>query len=70
MVIVSSSRSKSSQGQSHFEINFIPESNGKCLDFYPEAGSRPSTECILVLMGGQLDRFIVPRCLSDYSCNY
>ena len=41
--------SRSSQGQGHFKVKVIPESNGKCLDFYPEEGGEPPTECILVL---------------------
>ena len=36
------------QGQNHFEVKVIPESNFKCFDFYLEAGSGPSTGCILV----------------------
>ena len=42
------------RGHSHnkvkiiFEIKVIPESNSKCLDFYPQAGSWLTTEYILV----------------------
>ena len=42
------SRSMSSPGKGHFEVKFIPESNGNCLDFYPEADGGPSTEWTLV----------------------
>ena len=48
MILIRLSRSRPSQGQCHFEVKVIPESNCKCLDFYPEAGDGPSTECILV----------------------
>ena len=40
--------SMSSQGKGNFEVKFIPELNGNCLDFYPEAGDGPSTEWTLV----------------------
>ena len=39
------------QGQSHLKVKVIPESNYKCLGFYPEVGSAPSTKCILVING-------------------
>ena len=35
------------QYHGHFEVEVIPESNCKCLDFYHEASGRPSTECSL-----------------------
>ena len=35
-------------GQGQFKVKVTPESNCNCLDFYPEAGSGPSIECILV----------------------
>ena len=50
MALISSSRSRSSQGQGYLKVMFIPELNGKCLDLYPEAGNGPSSECILVVI--------------------
>ena len=49
MTLICSSRSSSSQGQGHFEVKTIPESNCKCSDFYPEADGGTSTEFILVV---------------------
>ena len=40
--------SRSFQGQDHFEVKIMPESNCKCLDFYSKADGWLSTECILV----------------------
>ena len=34
---------------SHVKVKVIPESNCKCLDFYPEAGGGPSTKCIVLI---------------------
>ena len=48
MVLILLLRSRSSRGEGSFEVKVIPESNCKCLDFYPEAVSWLSTECILV----------------------
>ena len=48
MIIKVISRSRLFQGQGYFQVNVIPESNCKCLDFCPETGGGPSTECILV----------------------
>ena len=41
-------RSSSFQGQGHFEV--FQESNCKCVDFYPKAGSWLSSECFLVFI--------------------
>ena len=47
MVLILSPKSRSSQGQGHLEVKVIPESNCKCLDFYPKASGAASTERIL-----------------------
>ena len=47
------------QGQCHFEVEVIPESNCKCLDFYHEAGGGDSNQCILVC----IFTIYAPRCL-------
>ena len=49
-VLIWSSMSRPSQGQGHYEV--IPESNCKCLDFYPEASGRLLSECLSYLYFG------------------
>ena len=52
----------SSQGQGHFEV-FL-ESNCKCLDFYPKAGGWLSSECFLVIIVINREKFVVNKKLS------